>query len=235
MLLPGLQRWRRPRWGSPELKTAWRRLRPLLAGTSYYKTDPLVDRFLSSLAPPGGLSVLYIGQAIWGAASHIVNKAIAAPMVPLLSVCAKQGNWSEFQAAFRRRLAWMTALTGGGFLIFLAVGEKALRLVIGHGGITAGNVTDIWRIMVGLAGVLIAGSAGQITAGAYYAFGDTRTTTRLGVVTYTLYIPAKILAFFSFGLMGVAVATSVFVSINALLQVALIGPAMRRSGAVIVS
>ncbi len=230
LLLPGLGRWHAPRWGSPAMKAAWQRLRPLLAGTAYYKTDPLVDRFLSSMAPAGGLSVLYIGQQIWGAASQIVNKAIAAPMVPLLAVCAKKGDWSGFQAAYRRRLFWMAVLTGGGFILFLAAGERVLRLLIGHGGVTARNVEDIWRIMVGLAGFLIAGSVGQITSSAFYAFGDTRTTTRLGIVTYTIYIPAKVLAFFSFGLMGVAVATSLFVAVNVMLQMALIGPAQRRAG-----
>jgi peptidoglycan biosynthesis protein MviN/MurJ (putative lipid II flippase) len=81
--------------------------------------------------------------------------------------------------------------------------------------------------MVGLAGVLIAGSVGQITSTAFYSFGDTRTPTRLGILTYTIYVPAKVLAFFSFGLMGVAVATSLFVLVNVLLQMAFLGPAIR--------
>jgi putative peptidoglycan lipid II flippase len=226
-LLPGLGRWHAPRWGSPAMKTAWQRLRPLLAGTAYYKTDPLVDRFLSSMASSGSLSILYLGQQIWGAAAQIINKAIAAPMVPLLAVRAKAGSWTAFRTIFRRRLVWMALLTGAGFVAFLAVGEPVLRLLIGHGGVTAENVESLWRIMVGLAGVLIAGSVGQITSTAFYSFGDTRTPTRLGILTYTIYVPAKVLAFFSFGLMGVAVATSLFVLVNVLLQMAFLGPAIR--------
>ena len=226
-LLPGLGPWRRPEWKSPAVKLAWQRLRPLLAGTAYYKTDPLVDRFLSSMAPQGGLSILYLGQQIWGAAGQIINKAIAAPMVPLLAIQAKAGSWSEFRTTFKRRLLWMTILAGGGFAVFLAVGEPLLRLLIGHGGVTAQNVAALWRIMVGLAGVLIAGCVGQITSTTFYAFGDTKTPTRLGIITYTIYVPAKVLAFFSFGLMGVAVATSLFVLVNVLLQMSLLGPAIR--------
>ncbi len=233
LLLPGLGRWHRPRWRSPAMTAAWKRLRPLLAGTAYYKTDPLVDRFLSSMAPTGGLSILYLGQQIWGAAGTIINKAIAAPMVPLLAVQAKAGSWPAFRTTFRKRLLWMAVLTGAGFAAFLAVGEPALRLLIGHGGVTQQNVRSLWRIMVGLAGVLIAGAVGQITSTTFYAFGDTKTPTRLGIVTYTIYVPAKVLAFFSFGLMGVAVATSLFVLVNALLQMSLLGPAVRSRAAAV--
>jgi putative peptidoglycan lipid II flippase len=230
-LLPGLGRWARPRWRSPSVTTAWRRLRPLLVGTAYYKTDPLVDRFLSSMAPAGGLSILYLGQQIWGAAGQIINKAIAAPMVPLLAVKAKAGSWLDFRETFRRRLVWMAVLTGGGFLLFLAIGEPVLRLLIGHGGVTAQNVEALWKIMVGLSGVLIAGSLGQITSTTFYSFGDTRTPTRLGIITYTIYVPAKVLAFFAFGLMGVAVATSLFVLVNVVLQMSLLEPAIRSRAA----
>jgi putative peptidoglycan lipid II flippase len=227
LLLPGLFPWRRPALKSEAVSTAWHRLRPLLVGNTYYKVDPLVDRFLSSMAGPGGLSILYLGQQIWGAASQILTKAIAAPMVPLLAVQAKAETWSVFQSTWRRRAAWMAGLTAFGFLLFLAAGQRLLSLLIGHGGVTHQNVSMLWRIMVGLVGVLIAGSIGQVTSASFYAFGDTRTPTRLGMLTFTIYVPAKILAFSSFGLMGVAVATSLFALTNLALQLWYLGGAMR--------
>jgi len=232
LLLPGLGTLKRIRWERAEVQSAWSRLRPLLVGTAYYKTDPLVDRFLSSMAPAGGLSILYLGQQIWGAASTIITKAIAAPMVPQLAEQAKAGEWSRFQATFRSRIVWMAALTGVGFLAFLPFGQPILRLLIGHGGVTAQNVSSLWRIMVALAGVLVAGAVGQITSVSFYAFGDTKTPTRLGILTYTVYVPLKVLAFFRFGLIGVAAATSLFVILNVLLQLRFLGSIMRSREAV---
>ena len=202
MLLPVLGAWRRPDWRSPELALTWRRIRPLLIGTSYYKADPLVDRYLASMAPAGGLSILYIGRQIWGAAGQIANRAIASPMVPVLAAYAKAGAWREFRRGLKERLIWAGAVTGGGYALFLAVGQPVLRLLIGHGGVTAGNVTDLWRLMVGLGGILVAGTMGQLTSAAFYSFGDTKTPTRLGIITFSIYIPAKIAAYFYFGLMG---------------------------------
>jgi putative peptidoglycan lipid II flippase len=227
LLLPGLFPWRRPVLRSEAVRVAWHRLRPLLVGNAYYKTDPLVDRFLSSMAGAGGLSILYLGQQIWGAVSQILTKAIAAPMVPLLAVQANSASWSLFRSTWRRRAAWMAVLTGVGFLIFLVIGERVLRLLIGHGGVTPGNVNTLWRVMVGLGGVLIAGSIGQVTSASFYAFGDTRTPTRLGILTFTIYVPIKVLAFFYFGLLGVAVATSLFMLVNLALQLRYLGSAMR--------
>ena len=222
LLLPGLGAWRRPDWRSPELALTWKRIRPLLLGTSYYKADPLVDRYLASMAPAGGLSILYIGRQIWGAVGQIANRAIASPMVPLLAARAKAGAWAEFRRGLNQRLIWAGALTGGGFALFLAVGQPVLRLLIGHGGVTAANVVDLWRIMVGLGGILVAGTMGQLTSAAFYSYGDTKTPTWLGILTFSIYVPAKIAAFFSFGLMGVAVATSAFLAVNLVLQLVLL-------------
>lgn len=227
MLLPGLGAWRRPDWRSPELALTWQRLRPLLVGTSYYKADPLVDRYLASMAPAGGLSILYIGRQIWGAAGQIANRAIASPMVPLLAARAKAGAWLEFRSGLRERLLWAGAVTGAGYAVFLAVGRPVLRLLIGHGGVSAGNVIDLWWVMVGLGGILVAGTMGQLTSAAFYSCGDTKTPTRVGIITFSLYVPAKIAAFFSFGLMGVAVATSVYFAVNLVVQLLLLDRALR--------
>lgn len=220
LLLPGIGGWRTGHGDAAAFRTAWRRIRPLLVGTTYYKTDPLVDRYLSSMAPAGGLSLLVIGQQIWAAASQVLNKAITSPMVPRVAVQAAQGNWPIFQQMVRKRLRWMAALAGGGFVVFLGLGKPLLHLLIGHGGVTGQNVDQLWLLMAGLGGVLIAGVLGQITSAAYYAAGDTRTPTRLGIITFTCYVPLKVLAYIRFGLIGVAVATSVFAIANLLLQMA---------------
>lgn len=229
LLLPGLGAWRRPDLTGPALREAWRRLRPLLAGATYYKADPLVDRFLSSMAPAGGLSTLYLGQQIWGALTQIINKAVAAPMVPVLALQAKEGRWGDFRSHYRRRLAVLGVLTGSGLVLFVLLGEPTLRLIIGRGGVTEETVTRLWGIMLALAGLFVGGTMGQITSAAFYAKGDTRTPTRLGMLTFTAYVPLKIAAFLAFGLPGVALATSLFFVSNLALQWRSLGAATNRA------
>jgi putative peptidoglycan lipid II flippase len=222
LLMPGLGRWQRPAWRSHAHVEAWRRIKPILFGTIYYKTDPLVDRFLASMAPAGGLSLLYIAQQMYGAATQIINKALTAPMVPLLAVQARDGDWQIFKRTYRKRLLTISVLTVSACLALLLLGRPSLRLLIGHGGVTEGNVYSLWWIMLALWGVFIGGALGQVTAVAFYALGDTRTPTRIGIWTYSFYIPAKILIFIYYGLTGMAVSISIFVVLNFILQFVLL-------------
>jgi putative peptidoglycan lipid II flippase len=221
-LLPGLGRWKRPDWKSPAMREAWLRIRPLLIGTTYYRTDLLIDRFLASMAPAGGLSLLYIGQQIYGVANIVAEKAIATPMVPQLAIFASAAKWPAFRQLYQRRLLAMGGLTVVGYVLLLVAGERVLNLLIGHGGVTKDNVHLLWLIMVALVGVFIAGAMGVITSKTFYAMGDTRTPTRMSIVTYTLYIPAKILAFLHYGLMGLAVVTSAYLFLNLCIQIVLL-------------
>ena len=218
MLMPGLGRWERPQWDSDLIKEAWRRVKPFLLGQTYAKSDPLIDRFLTSLTVAGNLSLLYIGQQVYSSINLITTKAISTPSIPRLAIAGKEGDWIKFRRIYRHRLAWMLAITIAASLGQFVVGEPVLRLMIGHGGITAENVHQLWWILVALSGVLIGGASGQVISGAFYAMGDTRTPTTLFIVTFTVYIPLKILVFLSYGMIGIAVVTSVHLLINSLLQ-----------------
>ena len=217
-LMPGIGRPCQPDWSSPAMVQARKRLQPLLVGTIYYKTDPAVDRFLASMAPAGGLSLLHMGMQMFGAVNQIINKAIAAPMVPDLAVYSRTRDWHQFRGLYKKRLYWVLGFVLPGYLVFLVIGEPFLRLVIGYGGVNSGDVHMLWLIMASLGGSLIGGAVGNITSVVFYATADVATPTRLGIWTYTIYIPFKILAFYSLGVLGLAISTSIFVSINALLQ-----------------
>ena len=221
-LLPGLGRWQWPDWNSPAMREAWHRIRPLLLGTTYYRTDMLVDRFLASMAPPGGLSLLYIGQQIYGIANIVAEKAIATPMVPALAVHASASRWPAFRRLYQHRLLTIAGLTVSAYVLFLIIGERILTVLIGHGGVTRDHDHFLWLMMVALVGVFIAGAMGVITSKTFYAMGDTRTPTRMSIITYTLYIPVKVFGFLRYGLPGLAVVTSAYLFLNLIIQLFLL-------------
>ena len=65
LLAPGmLKRPFHPNIKSEVSRYAWQRIKPLLLGTVYYKTDPLVDRFLLSMVGRGSLSLYYLAYQI---------------------------------------------------------------------------------------------------------------------------------------------------------------------------
>ena len=218
LLTPGMGRPVRPNLKSVAIQQAWKRIKPLLLGTAYYKTDPLVDRFLLSTATSGSLSLYYLAQQIYGAVSQVINKAVAAPLVPMLSKFHKEGDIEGFRRAYRRKLLQVSAISIASLLIFGLFGEVILKLLVGHGNVSYEDVDKLWWIMIALGGMFFGSVIGQISSSSFYASGDTVTPTRIGICTYTFYIPAKLALYYYFGVLGLALMTSIFFLVNFLLQ-----------------
>jgi putative peptidoglycan lipid II flippase len=218
-LLGGLGSYIKPDWRSESFKDAWFRLKPLLFGNAYFKTEQLVDRFLASMTPPGGLTLLYIAQQLYDSGNVILNKALVTPMTPTLANKAHNGEWQSFRHIFFKRLFLMAGVTGLGFLVILIFGKPILAILFGFKHFGVENVIILWWLLIALFGVWIGGGMGAITSTTYYAKGDTRTPIVLGIWTYTLYIPIKILSFILFKLTGLAASTSLYYLTNLALQI----------------
>lgn len=230
LLMPILGHWQRPQWESYAIKEAWRRIKPFILGQTYAKSEPMVDRFLTSLTTAGNLSLLYFGQQIYSAVNLVILKAVSTPTVPRLAIAAKSADWRRFRHIYRERLLWMFLIAVVGCAVLFFVGEPVLRLMVGHGGITTKNVHMLWWIMLALAGLLFGGTAGQVMSTAFYAIGDTRTPTILFIGTYTIYVPLKILVFLRYGVIGLAVATSIHLAVNFLVQMFVLERTISRTG-----
>lgn len=211
----------RPVWpdlSAPVIRAAWQRIRPLLLGTTYYKTDPLVDRYLLSSAGSGSLSLYYLAQQLFSAAIQVLGKALVLPVVPALSRLAKAGD----DAAFHR--LWQKSMLLSGIFVaislagLLLIGQPVLGWLVGHGSVTAANVNDLWWMMLWLAGFFAGSVLGQIAASSFYAQGNTRTPTRISMLSYSFYIPAKVVGYCWGGVAGLALVTSAYYLLNLFLQ-----------------
>ena len=214
LLAPGVGYPVRPNLHSFAIQQAWQRIQPLLLGTAYYKTDPVVDRFFLSTAATGSLSLYYLAQQIYGAVNQVLNKAITAPLVPALSRLHQANNIADFRRAYYRKLIQLGLLSFTGLLGLVFFGQNLLKLLIGHGSVTTSNIIELWWIMIWLSGTFAGGALGQITSSSFYAIGDTSTPTRLSIYSYTFYIPIKIISFYVYGIAGLALSTSLYFVVN---------------------
>jgi putative peptidoglycan lipid II flippase len=229
LLAPAMGRPCLPDLGSPPLRLAWARLKPLLLGATYYKTDPVLDRFLLSSASTGTLSLYHLAQQILSAATHVINRAVSVPLTPLLSSLYKSGERAKFRAAYYQKLFQVSIIAGCGLIGFYLVGEGVLSFLVGRGKVGPDEVILLWWIIVWLSGVFFAGVAGQICATCFYSMGDTLTPTRLSIATYTVSIPLKFAAFYGFGVMGLALVASGHHFTNLFVQLYLLRSRVRES------
>ncbi|HXG46595.1 MAG TPA: lipid II flippase MurJ [Methylomirabilota bacterium] len=210
LLVPALGPFRRPAWHSPLVGATWRRIRPLVLGYSYERTEIVLDRLLASLAPAGALSLLYLGQQVYGAVGQVINRAVTLPVTPRLAQEAARGDWPAFQATYRRRLGWIAGVTLAAFLVVLLAGRPVLSLVFGMRNVTSEDVALLWLLMVLLAGLLHGDPTGHLLLTGFYAVGDTRTPTGIGMAMYTVGVAVKLLGTALGGIAGLAVATSAY-------------------------
>jgi len=218
LLAPGMGMPVWPDVRSPAIFLAWQRIKPLLWGAAYYKTDPLVDRFLLSTSASGSLSLYYLAQQIYGAVSQVLNKSIATPLVPRLSKFHKSGDLVSFRRLYHRKFLQTGIISLLGIFVFGLIGQGMLNLLVGYGNVSGNNIAELWWIMIWLSGMFVGGAMGQLSSSAFYAFGDTTTPTRIGIYSYTFYIPLKLILFHYFGVMGLALVTSTFLLVNLCLQ-----------------
>lgn len=218
LLLPILGAFTKPQFQSIIFKKAWSKLKPLLFGNIYSKTDQLIDRFLASMAPMGDLSLLHLSQQIYGAGNQVLNSAIAGPMVPLLAKKANKGDWESFRCIFKKRFIIVTAITSLLFLLILCFGKPSLNLIFGHGRFAEKEIVKLWWLLIALVGVLVGGAIGQVLSTSFYAKGNTQTPTRIGVIGFTIGLFFKAIGFYLAGVIGIAVGTSLYLFLNASLM-----------------
>lgn len=216
-LIHGLGTYKKPDWGGQTFKEAWRRLRPLVLGNTYYKTDQLVDTYLASLAPAGGLSLLYLARQIYSSGHQILGKAIANPTVPLLAKKASQAEWLSYSKISTNRTRWMFGLTATAFLGILFLGKPALTLLFGYGRFEESSLMLLWFLLIALVGFWMGGPMGQIVSLSFYAKGNTTTPTKIGVFGFTVGIFLKLGGFYLWGILGIAIGTSMYYFLNLIL------------------
>ncbi len=195
----------------------WTRVRPLLLGNIYHKSDVVVDRFLLSMAGAGELTLFALAQQFHGAVAGILGKVWGNTAIPELAVFAKRSDLPNFVRLYNRRLVILALTSGVTIILLWLVGQEALALLLGHGKMSEVNIVTLWEIMLASAGVLMFACVGVIVAGAYYAMGDTRTPTYLSMASFSVFVVVKYFAFHLFGAIGVALAASCYFALTAIL------------------
>ena len=216
LLLPGLGSYRFADW-SNTVKEGLHRLYPLLLGSTYYKTGDLVDRFLASMAPAGQLSLLHFANQIYLAGTLILSKALAAPMVPLLAKRVSEREWFSFRKIVSSRFRWALGITSAVFICILLSGTPVLSFLFGHGRFTIAEVLTLRWLLVALVGVWVGGALGQILSSSFYAKGNTKTPTKIGIFGFTVGLGLKVAGFLYWGVLGIAAGTSLYYLLNAFL------------------
>lgn len=215
ILMPIRDGFSRLDFSEPQLLLVWRRLRPLLFGSAVYKFSPLIDRYLASTASAGMLSLLSVGQIIYGAGLQVLERSSTVIMVPALSRHSANADWSAFRTVYRNKLWVVLGGTGVAALLLVSIGQPLLGVFFEYGKMERQDIETLWWIMVGFLGIGFGGASGQIIASSFYALGDTRTPTRIGLAGFAFGLILRVAGFFVYGIFGLVISTSIYYVLNA--------------------
>jgi len=214
--------YQKPDFYSDSFRLSWKKIRPLLAGNMYYKTDTIVDRHLSSMGVTGDLTLFNLAQQIYSVGYSILSKVLVNTIVPQLAKADAAKDEKQYNSVFKKRLLLSLIITAAVFILLMVLGKWGLELVFSVKHFTTVFINKLWWIMILLAGYWIFGLLGAITASAFYAKGNTVTPTRLSALLFTIFIPVKIFSYYRYGITGLATTISIYYLTNFAVQMILL-------------
>ncbi len=231
ILLPSLEARPLPSWADEvgKLRQLWSRFRPLVLSSAFIRSGFVVDRFLASFLDQGSLVILELAGRTLTALVRVLNQGITTPILPRLTLWAMNGQWEPHARLLRHRLAWIAGIGGLAFLLISFVPSVVLSEEIWArasatlgGALTPGDLRTLWVTFVCGSGILLFGGIHNLLINAFYTASETALPARIEMLTHTAGLAMKTVGVLLGGLMGIAIAISLFYALNTItLSVAL--------------
>jgi putative peptidoglycan lipid II flippase len=207
---------------TPDFVNLYRKLSIAIGGSIYYKTDQFVDRFLVSYLPPGNITYLSYASRVLLSLGSIISSGLTTVAFTDLSSMKAKNQSIEYAEVFHKNFFALILIVVPLCFLFWLVGFDSLIFFLRRGKFTFEDISAIYVVALGFMGVLVAGTLGSLSANCFYAIQDVKTPTIIGTIGYSLGIILKILCFRWLGIIGVAIATSVYYGFNLAAQLLLL-------------
>ncbi len=213
-LMPILGRFRWINKRNSTFPVTMQKLKPLLLGSIYYRTDTLVDRYLTSRLPAGDLTLFNFAQQIYGAVNSIVVKIFINTMVPPMAKAYNVHDMVTFRKLFANRLKWIAVVMIASALFIVFLGKPTLEFLLTYRNLSSASIERLWWLLILLFGLFAGGVLGSLSNSTFFASLDTRTPTVASAVLFTIYLPVKVFCFWQYGIKGLAISISIYQLVN---------------------
>ncbi len=201
----------------------WRILKllgPRLWGSAVYQVSVFVDTILASfywIVGAGGQSALYYASRLFQLPLAVFGVSLAQAALPALSDHHARGEENEYRAALffsLRNMVYATLPAAVGLAVFSG---SIVRLLFERGNFTAYSTAVTSGALSCYAWGLASCGAVKILANAFYARHDTKTPVMLASLSLVVNVVLNLLLMAPLKISGLALATSVSATLNAVL------------------
>jgi putative peptidoglycan lipid II flippase len=194
----------RPRL-TPAMRILLRRMGPGLVGASAMQLNQVVDVIVSSLLPPGAISLLYYADRVNQLPLGTIGAAVGTALLPLLS---RQVRGPD------RALEFALVLTVPAALALIVAGYPILAVLFQRGAFSLESAYLASQSLAAYALGLPFFVLVKVLAPAFFARSDTTTPVRIGMITLVLNFALNLALFIPLQHVGPALATSLAAMFN---------------------
>src|SRR5512139_3495211 len=189
---------------------------PLMFGQTLLTVDEWYGRWFGALLDPGTVAHLAYARRLMQVPVAVVGQAIAAAALPTLARLWAEDRHQEFQRLVLRSTQAGLALAVFGGAASIVLARPVVGIIYQHGAFTAADTAEVAAILAVLSLAVPAWIAQEIIVRAFYARGDTLRPMLLGSAVAAAAIPLYLYSARHVGVLGIAGAGALGMSINAL-------------------
>lgn len=215
--------WVRP-WPNETVREVVRKMLPASVGVAAFQINVVLTQILAFSSQESIVASFQYAVRLMEFPQGIFGISLATYLLPALSGLAAEKRYPDFRSTLREGLGYLVfanALAAG---LLASLAEPTVRLLFQYGAFDHYSTRKVAMAVAALAPGLIAFSAVNILARAFYALGDTSTPMRISVFCLSVNLLLAALVVAPFQAAGLAAANS----LTSYLNVSLLFYALRR-------
>lgn len=184
-------------------------LGPAVVGSAGVQLAMFADTIIASTLPTGALSALYYAERLYQLPLGVVGIAAGTVLLPEMTRRIAGGDVAGAHAAQNRAIGFTLALAAPCAIAFVILPDLILSALFQRGAFDTAAVQRSAAVLAAYAIALPAAVILRSVTASFYARQDTTTPLWASFAGYGVNIALKILLIGRFGVVGLALATSV--------------------------
>lgn len=204
-------------WSHPGVKKILVLMAPAIFGVSVSQINLLLDTILASFLADGSVSWLYYADRLIELPLGVFGVAIATVILPHLSSQHTNASILGFKKTLDWGVRWVVMLGVPSAFAMILLAEPILISLFYYGEFALIDVEKSAQALRAYSLALMPFMLIKIFATGFFSRQDTKTPVKIGIIAMVLNMVANLIFVWHFEHVGLALATSVSASINALL------------------
>ncbi|HEY7092635.1 MAG TPA: murein biosynthesis integral membrane protein MurJ [Ktedonobacterales bacterium] len=232
--IPGLRREKmryRPTFDvfHPGVRQMFRLMVPRLLNAAMLYVSVIVNRSLLNVisAPDGSDGKVYgyvTAFTLVMLPIGVFGMAVSQASFPTMAAFVAAGEWQRLRDTIMRTLRGVTYLALPSALGLIVLAQPLTQFLLGHGRVELDKIYAIWQPLIFFSIGLLGLSLVEILVRSFYALHDTRTAVEVSILQFMFVIGLSVLLLEPMGANGLALATALGSTGEALVLLLLLGP-----------